>query len=286
MKHSLLILVLLMAILALSSGYTMGVASASSSPPMYASVYSTSPNAPNITVAIPLDSNNVSILPDVTVVIYGTGTYNVSLDNATVRTGYSVNEAYVNFTVGMSRSHEMSIRLNGAVVATMTNLHPQPVATFLEFQSVYLTSTFPGQAQILYAPPVTGNATGVPDLMYPYWNFTMFSTVPVNYAVYVNGAFVSSGTLFGEKSIHVYVNSTVGTATVGIGNVLYKFPDLPVSTVPLRVRYSTPAPQPIYTAGFLALFKVQVLAGVAIIMVGIALIVAPITATKKERMVR
>ena len=284
MKHTLLVIALLISIMAFSSVGTIGVASAST--PMYASVYTTSPNAPNITVAVPLNSNNVSILPDVTVVIYGAGTYNVSLDNVTITTGVSVNEAYVNFTVSMSKPHEISIRLNGALYATMTKLHPQSVATFLQLQGVYLTSTYPGQAQILYAPPVTGNATGVPDLMYPYWNFTMFSTVPVNYAVYVNGAFVSSGILYGEKSIHVYVNSTVGTATVGIGSILYKFPSLPVSTVPLRVRYETPAPLPIYTAGFLELFKVQVLVGVAIIMVGIALIVAPITATKKERMVR
>lgn len=286
MKQRIILAITLVAIIVATFSLSAGVSSAAASSPMYASVYTTSPSAPNITVAIPLNSSNVSMLPDVTIIIYGTGTYNVSLDNATVRTGYSVNEAYVNFTVSMSKSHEISIRLNGAPYATMTRLHPQPVATFLQFQGVYLTSTYPGQAQILYAPPVTGNATGVPDLMYPYWNFTMFSTVPVNYAVYVNGAFVSSGTLYGEKSIHVYVNNTVGTATVGIGNVLYKFPNLPVSTVPLRVRYETPAPQPIYTAGFLALFKVQVLVGVAIIMVGIALIVAPITATKKERMVR
>ena len=256
--------------------------STAASQPMGASVTSTSPLNPNVTIAIPVDAHNVSVLPDVSVIIYGFGNFNVTLDNKTIEQGVSTTSMYVNFTLSANVSHNITILLNGAIYSQMTDLHVVSVATFTNVQLVFISSTFPGQSQDLYAHPQSTKNESVQQ-MYPYFNITMVSSYPQHYAVYVNGNEIQSGTANGIVNVLYHDNGSVATVTVGLGVTVYKFPSLAISQVPLRVKYQPPTPPALYTQEFLDIFTVKVDAGVILAIVGVALVIAPVTATKKNR---
>lgn len=249
---------------------------------MGASVVSTSALNENISVAIPRNAFNISVLPFVSVAIYGQGGFNVTLNGQTIEVGVSTSQMQVNFSMPDNSTDNITIYLDGTVYSQMEDLHVRSVASFLAYQSAYIISTYPGQSQTLFASPQVGN-NSQPQQMYPHWNITMISSYAQHYTIYVNGAFVSQGIVDGQKSVHYLVNASLGTAMVSIGNVLYKFPNLPVSQVPLRVKYQPPPPNKIYTQQFLNFFTVKVDIGLALTIVGVAVVVAPVTATKKDR---
>ncbi len=242
-------------------------------------VYSTSPSVANVSVFMPFGSNNTTSLRDITVVIYGSTSYNVSYGNTTVMTGFTTSEKYVNFTLG-NGTYNLSVILDGALYGRITNLHTSAFASMYAVEGVYIYSIYPGQAQQLYAAPGQSNV-----LMYPTWNITMYSSVPVAYSIFVNGAFVASGHMVGTKVFTVDINASLGTAVVGLGNTVYHFSNLPISKVPLRKYYAPPSPPLLFTAQVLDLYLVKTAVASGLSIVAAILIVGRLTVSKIERTV-
>lgn len=263
-----------------SQGANQQVAPATTGNGTYgAYVYSTSATVANVSVYIPFGSNNTTSLRDITVVIYGSVAFNVSYNGRSVETGFSTSEKYVNFTLG-NGTYNLTVKLNHALYGQITNLHTTKFVSVYALQGVYIYSTYKGQSQQLYAAPGQTNI-----LMYPIWNITMYSSTVTTYSVYVNAAFVSSGTFVGVKQIAVDVNTSVGSAVIGVGNTIYKFTNLPISSVPLKKYYAPPAPALAFTAEVLDEYLVK--AGIAsgLSLVAAVLIVGRITVSKLERTV-
>lgn len=248
--------------------------------PIYGSyVYSTSPDVANVSVYMPFGTNNTTSLRDITVVIYGSVSYNVSDNGKTVQTGFTTSEEYVNFTLG-NGTYNLSVDLNGALYGTITDLHTTSFASMYSVEGVYIYSVYPGQSQQLYAAPGQTNI-----LMYPVWNITMYSSVPVTYTIYVNGAFVSSGKFVGTRDFSVDVNTSIGSAVVGIGNTVYKFTNLPISSVPLKKYYAPPKPALLFSAQVLDEYLVKTAVASGLSLIAAILIIGRITVSKIERTV-
>lgn len=208
--------------------------------------YSTSPDAPNVTVYLPLDSTNATSLPDITVFIYGSVNYTVMLGNRTIQTGFTPTTARVNFTLPANGTYNITIIVAGLVYGTIRDLHVESFASFTNVQGVYIVSTYPGQSQQLYAAPGQSNI-----LMYPYWNITMYSSANVSYSVYVDGSYVTAGHFTGSKVVRVYVNTSIASAVIGLGHTVYNFTNMPISSVPLRTYYSPPGPKLAFSAAYI-----------------------------------
>ena len=150
------------------------------------------------------------------------------------------------------------------------------------YSNVYIVSTYPGQSQQLYA--ASGQSA---ILMYPYWNISLVSESPhaVNYSVYINGALISKGTFTGTHNVVQYVNTSIANAQVSIGFTIYKFTDLPISSIPLNVLYSPPPPKPIYTQIFLDIFQVKSMIAAVLSLVFSIMVVGRLTIAKRERTV-
>lgn len=148
------------------------------------------------------------------------------------------------------------------------------------YTNVYIVSTYPGQFQQLFAEAGQSNI-----LMYPYWNITMFSESPhaVNYTIYINGNLVSQGKFTGTANVNYHVNASIATAQIGVGFIVYRFTDLPISSIPLNVLYAPPPPVPIYTQIFLDIFQVKAMIGAFLSLAFAVLVVGRLTVAKKER---
>ena len=144
--------------------------------------------------------------------------------------------------------------------------------------NVYIVSTYPGQPQQLFAYP---GQSGV--LMYPYWNITISTSALEVYSVYVNGDHVSNGSARGMIYSTVYLNGSVASAVVGVGNHIYNFKNLPISVIPLSQKYAPKPPVPIYTQAFLDLFKIKTIVGAILVLFGSIAIVGQMAISKKER---
>ena len=242
-------------------------------------VYSTSPSVANVSVFMPFGSVNITSLRDITVVIFGSTSYNVSYGNVTVLTGFTTSVKYVNFTLG-NGTYDLNVMLNGALYGQITDLHTSAFASMYAVEGVYIYSTYPGQAQQLYAAPGQSNV-----LMYPTWNITMYSSVPVTYTIYVNGSFVTSGKLIGTKVFSIDINASIGSAIVGLGNTVYKFSNLPISKVPLRKYYAPPPPALRFTAQVLDLYIIKAAVASGLSILAAIFIVGRLTVSKIERTV-
>jgi len=182
-------------------------------------------------------------------------------------------------SVSILFSHDTTVPVQSSVQSF------QPMATSFASNSsgnptidVYIVSTYPGQPQQLFAYP--GQA-GI--LMYPHWNITISVSQVVLYSIYVNGGHVASGTGMGLIYADVYINASIGSAVVGVGNHIYNFSNLPISVIPLSKRYA-PAPPPlIYTQEFLNLFTVRTIVGAILLTLASILTVGQITVSRKER---
>lgn len=261
----------------ISAASSPGTAGTSTAYGAYA--YSTSPQAPNVTLYVPFGTNNSTSLPDLIVVIYGATSFRVMDGNATVESGFSTTSVAVNMTLG-NRTSNITVILDGVVYGKITNLHSTPFASLYSVEQVFIVSTYPSQSQTLYAAP---NSNGA--LMYPYWNITIYSSAPEPYSVYVNGAFVARGTAAGVITVPVYVNGTLASAVVGLGTVVYKFTNMPISSVPLRQRYSTPSPVTKFTQAFLNDYLIKTVIAAALSLVAAILIIGRLEALKIERTV-
>ncbi len=148
------------------------------------------------------------------------------------------------------------------------------------YTNVYIVSTYPGQSQQLYA---AAGQTAI--LMYPYWNISLVSESPhaVNYSVYINGVLISKGTFTGTHNVVQYVNASLANAQVSIGFTIYKFTDLPISSIPLNVLYSPPPPKPIYTQIFLDIFQVKSMIAAVLSLTFSVMVVGRLTIAKRER---
>ncbi len=242
--------------------------------------YSTSPDAPNITMYVPLDSVNATSLPDMTVVIYGSVNYTVMLGNRTVQTGFTPTTVRINFTLPANGTDNITIIIAGLVYGTIRDLHVESFASFSNVQGVYIVSTYPGQSQQLYAAPGQSNI-----LMYPYWNITMYSSANVSYSVYVDGSFVSAGHFAGQKVVRVYVNASMASAVVGLGHTVYNFTDMPISSVPLRTYYSPPGPKLIFSAAYIEDILAKAAIGSILGLLAAIFIAGKLEAARKERTV-
>lgn len=242
--------------------------------------YSTSPDAPNVTTYIPMNSVNATSLPDITIEIIGSVNYTVLLGNKTVQTGFTPAIAKVNFTLPDNGTYNITVIIAGVVFGTIKDLHVVPFASFKNIQGVYIVSTYPGQSQQLYAAPGQSNI-----LMYPYWNITMYSSTNVSYSVYVDGSFVSAGHMAGHKTVRVYVNTTVASAVVGLGHTVYNFSNMPISSVPLRIYYSPPAPKLLFSSAYV--LDILAKAGIASILglMAAIFIAGKLEVARKERTV-
>ncbi len=242
-------------------------------------VYSTSPSVANVSVYMPFGTDNTTSLRDITVVIYGSVSYNISDNGKAVQTGFTTSEEYVNFTLG-NDTYNLSVDINGSPYGSITDLHTTSFASMYSVEGVYIYSVYPGQAQQLYAAP---GQTDV--LMYPTWNITMYSSVPAAYTIYVNGAFVSGGKFVGTKVFSVDVNTSIGSAVIGIGNTVYKFNNLPISSVPLRKYYAPPSPALLFSAQVLDEYLVKTAVASGLSLIAAILIIGRITVSKIERTV-
>jgi hypothetical protein len=150
------------------------------------------------------------------------------------------------------------------------------------YTNVYIVSTYPDQSQQLYAAP---GQSGI--LMYPYWNISLVSEAPhaVNYSVYINGLLISKGTFTRTYNVVKFINSSIATAQVSIGFTVYRFTDLPISSIPLNVLYAPPPPVPIYTQIFLDIFQVKAMVAAALSLIFSVMVVGKLTVAKKERTV-
>ena len=155
-------------------------------------------------------------------------------------------------------------------------------STNSSYSNVYIVSTYPGQSQQLYA---AAGQTAI--LMYPYWNISLVSESPhaVNYSVYINGALIAKGTFVRTHNVVQYVNTSLANAQVSIGFTVYKFTDLPISSIPLNVLYSPPPPKPIYTQIFLDIFQVKSMIAAVLSLVFSIMVVGRLTIAKRERTV-
>ncbi len=286
MNRALILIILVSAAVLLSAPST---ASASPSPAPanpYISVWSSSPLT-NITLAVPLDSTNDTVLPVINVFV-SYGQYNISYNGKIMQSGFASSPEVVSFTI--SGRGDLYFNISKAPGSTPLSFYALNVTvvqsvTAYSFQAVYAVSTLGSNDQFLYASPlVAANATyRVVPIMYPYWNITMYSSQRVSYTIFSNGGYVASGSFVGKHTFLLYINATTSDVVVDLGSVAYRFQGIPIATQPLQKIYAPPAPIPIYTQAYLNLFKVKVDAGVVLIIVASALIVGPVVARRKDR---
>lgn len=68
-----------------------------------------------------------------------------------------------------------------------------------------------------------------------------------------------------------------------MGFTVYRFTDLPISSIPLNVLYAPPPPVPIYTQIFLDIFQVKAMIGAFLSLAFAVMVVGRLTIAKKER---
>ena len=81
----------------------------------------------------------------------------------------------------------------------------------------------------------------------------------------------------------VDINTTTGSATVGIGNRTYLFSNLAISQEPLQKRYAPPVPPNLYTQAFLELFQVKTIVAAVLLFMAALLAIGGVTKSQMDR---
>jgi len=240
-------------------------------------VLSKSPSDTNTTLYVPLNSTGQTALPLLTFNFTGSGSFSVVFNGSVINAGYVTTTYEFNHTASPG-TYNISIRF-GTSSYYVNSLHVVGGITSQPFQDVYISSTLTATQPLqLYAP---ANSIGL--LMYPTWNITLISSAPVAYSVIVNGLEASSGTFSGIKNVVVVVNSSLGSAVVGIGDQVYKFSNMPIESVPLSQVYKSPSATLIYSQVFFTVFQVKTVISAVMSLVVAVFVVGGITKSQKER---
>ena len=226
-------------------------------------------DAYNTTSIVNFGESNQTALPQWTFNFYGNSTYSIYINGGLLRSGFTPSDM-TPFSVPTTLSpgiYNVTVILNG-VNYTAHNVHVVASYSSVNIANAYLFSTYPGQSQILAA--YSGDSG---ELMYPYWNITLFSTQIEPYSVIVNGIQIKSGTIDGEVYVNDYINGSTASAAVVIGDKFFNFTDEAVSTVPLSKHYAPPAPPLLYGQAYLAVFQVKsILAAMFSLMVALLMV--------------
>lgn len=266
---------LILVFIALAGVMVPMAGSSNAATPQIVSLTTTEPGI-NSSLAIPLNSSGATAFSVVTATFVGSGSFHILAGNLTLESGYVSNYYNVTFTLPLGSVNLTVIFGNLKEHAYDLNV-VREIGT-KQFQEVYVVSTLTNQTQQLFAYP---GQTGL--IMYPLWNITLVSSIPQTYAVYVGGRNVSSGTFVGIKNVVVDLNTSTGSALVGIGNRTYQFTNLPISQEPLQKKYAPPVPPNLYTQAFLELFQVKTIVAAVLLFMAALLVMGGITKSQMDR---
>lgn len=267
--------IFLFVLAALSILAIIAPATASASAPQQVFLITTQQGA-NSSLAIPLNSSGATAFPVTTASFFGVGNFRIIAGNLTLESGYVNGQYSLTFSLPSG-----IINLTVAFGSAIYHAYNLTVLTAIgtsHFQEAYVVSTLQGQNQQLFAYP---GQVGL--IMYPVWNITLVSSTTAAYSVYVGGRNVSAGTFVGIKNVVVDINTTTGSATVGIGNRTYLFSNLAISQEPLQKRYAPPVPPNLYTQAFLELFQVKTIVAAVLLFMAALLAIGGVTKSQMDR---
>ena len=221
------------------------------SPPVYSSHFFTSFNAfPGLLlyVTFPITTSEVlrpemaktEAIPPIIVAIPISKTNGPPMEfmKSVIKSGYVDSGTIINqsFPASIGSAFNVSITFQGH--AYYFNDIAQNTLSFINSQSVSVSTSYPGENQFL---TVSNGQEGV--LLYPNWEITLRTDFKENYTITLNGGIVKSGAVDGITNIPLSVNGTTATIMVSLGGKVYTYRNEFIANIPLQKYYGPKGPQ-------------------------------------------
>ena len=229
-------------------------------------------------LSVPLNSSNVNVFTNWEICFIQSGPYSMSYNGTVIKSGYADSGTVINqsFPASIGATFNVSIAFQGH------NYHFNEIAqdslSFINSQSVSVSSSYPGENQFLTA---SNGQEGV--LLYPNWEITLRTDFKENYTITLNGGIVKSGEIDGITSIPLSVNGTTATVMVSLGGKVYTYRNEFIANIPLQKYYGPKGPQ--NTATFDDIIFGLLKGAIAVSVLGIIAYVSlfPVIKARKNR---
>jgi hypothetical protein len=140
----------------------------------------------------------------------------------------------------MSKYTEVNVTIKiGSIIYSYSNISIIGVPPQIGIYNVVVTSTYPGQDQILALQPGKSG-----ELSYPEWNILLESSNNESYNIYENGLKVASGNVLGSKAVYLNVTGNTTSVIVSLGTHVFNYKDELVAHIPIS-QYYKPKPPPL-----------------------------------------
>lgn len=192
----------------------------------------------NSFLSVPLNSSNVNVFTNWEIYFVQSGPYSMSYNGSVIESGYVDSGTIINqsFPASIGSAFNVSITFQGH--AYYFNDIAQNTISFINSQSVSVSTSYPGENQFL---TVSNGQEGV--LLYPNWEITLKTDFKENYTITLNGGIVKSGAVDGTTSIPLSVNGTTATVMVSLGGKVYTYRNEFIANIPLQKYYGPKGPQ-------------------------------------------
>lgn len=229
-------------------------------------------------LSVPLNSSNVNVFTNWEICFIQSGPYSMSYNGTVIKSGYADSGTVINqsFPASIGAVFNVSITFQGH------DYHFNDIAqdslSFINSQSVSVSSSYPGENQFLTA---SNGQEGV--LLYPNWEITLRTDFKENYTITLNGGIVKSGEIDGITSIPLSVNGTTATVMVSLGGKVYTYRNEFIANIPLQKYYGPKGPQ--NTATFDDIIFGLLKGAIAVSVLGIIAYVSlfPVIKARKNR---
>lgn len=192
----------------------------------------------NAFLSVPLNSSNVNVFTNWEIYFVQSGPYSMSYNGSVIKSGYVDSGTIINqsFPASIGSAFNVSITFQGH--AYYFNDIAQNTLSFINSQSVSVSTSYPGENQFL---TVSNGQEGI--LLYPNWEITLRTDFKENYTITLNGGIVKSGAVDGITSIPLSVNGTTATVMVSLGGKVYTYRNEFIANIPLQKYYGPKGPQ-------------------------------------------
>lgn len=231
----------------------------------------------NQTMLLGLNQSNASTYPELSILLYGAGYYELVANNTVIYSGHTENGTVLNYTFTEPTGSVVSFFLvfqgsryvfnNETLIVPSKPVEYAFVSSTLGSNSLQL-SAFPGQTA---------------KVLYPDWKVTLISSFKEPYSIILNGQPIANGTVFGIQTVTFNVPGKQANAVVVIGGQSYGFMYEAISTVPVNKKPTSTGPPPIYTASELTHDLEEFFISSSLASIGVAVGVRKLARARSER---
>jgi hypothetical protein len=207
--------------------------------------YALSPVAPNVIITsnigkeildLPENSSNLDMFYSWDVSILASQSYTFSINGNITNHGIGPIEFHEN----MSKYTEVNVTIKiGLTIYSYSDISIIGVPPKVGIYNVFITTTYPGQDQIL---AIQAGKSG--ELSYPAWDILLESSNNESYSIYENGLKVASGSVLGTKNVYLNVTGNTTSVIVSLGTKIYNYKNELVAHIPIS-QYYKPKPPPL-----------------------------------------